>query len=921
MHCFFYFALLFILPDNKNAHPNLNGLAGSEGSLRRAVGASRCGLCGDCKYVSPQQSILGKQGLKSSSPGPEQTVAEFKLKRENAVTEASTKIVVWIDQYPKVTLCDVAKYCDACNHNCSFVLPDILETKVVRCVKQDMRAGFRFCPGCLGHDKRKSEECAPAKNSKLIPRVQSEENISQSLNDQEQMKECPDAETLSGRTTCHFLEGWTTKASATCSASFLVAKCTNKGEYRTSLWGRDIEEENPEAEMHRDKRIRLGERINGSLPTTPDLKNINCSETAKTSFTDKERMCCSMSDYRQPCLEPTFGSCNSFGSAVKENGVHKKPCSQISEPSKTDAAQMVSEVFSKGTEVDTDDLESFTCQRVRAYFRKLKFSCARTYMPWPFSNSGCTLTANASITACPADSSPINQSGTLSSQTRAPTDPSSDAPNQASHQSSEEKQEENGESILNERNRKRHGCMFSCSPDSTEAEKSLPSKLSGTAVFTTPSQCGSEPHTATVSASSTPVNEAETNSSLATPSPSALGLIDWEMTTTLSPTSSPFTHVGFSSLSTTPSSFLLKKSRGVELADAHSTSASPSSPKFMLDPVEKLKTFQASCHSAPLHNSDSSHSCESSLILLQDEQESDENVFSDRSPPKLESYYNTSPVNHEYNDPTEHWVETNSNEFMLLPVLSPIPSPQRYSRTSSSPQIQGCLEEELVNKDLGKHKMLPERHMPQITNGSRQSCNGDVDHQQRRECCNEEVDGILSGFKTLSTPSNVGDMNDSNEEESQDETDYEDDGEQGNSSSEQVPLNPKVKTTLTSAVLTEPHSSPSSDEDDGGGCNNEGQPRFSAEELSSLSEIAGHEGDPAEAAGDTQPGVLDEFTAYEQDILLVDVIQDDTELFENLPEKSLLKLGPVRVSEARPAGAEKTLTPRIDGASLEFERK
>nr|XP_057903560.1 protein TOPAZ1 isoform X2 [Doryrhamphus excisus] len=48
-------------------------------------------------------------------------------------------------------------------------------------------------------------------------------------------------------------------------------------------------------------------------------------------------------------------------------------------------------------------------------------------------------------------------------------------------------------------------------------------------------------------------------------------------------------------------------------------------------------------------------------------------------------------------------------------------------------------------------------------------------------------------------------------------------------------------------------------------------------------------------SGDAWPCVLDELTAYQQDILLVNVCQDDTELFENLPDESLLKLGPARV--------------------------
>nr|XP_020441990.1 testis- and ovary-specific PAZ domain-containing protein 1 [Monopterus albus] len=166
--------------------------------------------------------------------------------------------------------------------------------------------------------------------------------------------------------------------------------------------------------------------------------------------------------------------------------------------------------------------------------------------------------------------------------------------------------------------------------------------------------------------------------------------------------------------------------------------------------------------------------------------------------------------------------------------------------------------------------------MSQIGNDSRQNCEEYLlDHQQCGGHCNEEVKGISSKCKTLSSPTSVGDVNDDNEEESHD---CGDDGEQAR------------------------------------------------EEESSPSETAGSERDEAkaEAACDSEPDILDEFTAYEHDVLLIDVTQDDPELFENLPKKSLLKLGPMRVSEApktRPAGVKQMLLPRIDGASLKFERR
>lgn len=61
------------------------------------------------------------------------------------------------------------------------------------------------------------------------------------------------------------------------------------------------------------------------------------------------------------------------------------------------------------------------------------------------------------------------------------------------------------------------------------------------------------------------------------------------------------------------------------------------------------------------------------------------------------------------------------------------------------------------------------------------------------------------------------------------------------------------------------------------------------------------------ADADAQANMVDEFLAYEQDVLLVHVIQENPELFDNLPHKSLLKLGPTR-------GGTAPIPPRTEGA-------
>ncbi|KAA8586151.1 hypothetical protein FQN60_007720, partial [Etheostoma spectabile] len=912
---------------DRNMHPSPTGIPGSEGSLRRAVRASSCG---DSKYIYSQQKTFGEQRQESSSPGPEQSTVDFKIKKANAFTATSKKIIIWIDKYPKVMLCDIAQKFDAFSHDCGFVLPDVLKTKVVHCFKKDMKA---------------------------CPRIQSEKSVclSQSLTEyQRHLKKGTAVQMLSSHTTCHSLNSWTSEASATPSGSFLLGGHRQKGECRTGMLDRDFEEDPGPgfclmgSDIHRDKRIKLGDSVkDGILPSTPKLESICHKVPGRTDPRHKEKTCTWMSDDSQSCLEHEVGGSSSFDSAVKENGVHKTPRCELDNPTKTDAAQMSSELFCQSNEVDTVDPESFTCQRVRAYLRKIKFSCARTYMSWPFSNSGQTLTVHTGTTVCPANSnSSLEQSQPCSSNNRtsdllpdALTDTSLGTAHQVSHQNGEMRAED-GESILAGRNGKTHGNMSSYSlefaPHVMGEKESLAGLTSDTATLSNPSQHEGESDTDT--ASSSPVNEPESDSSMSTPSPSTLGLVDWETATTLSPVSSPFTH-GFSSPTATPSplppsSFLLKKVEGVELAEAHSASASPKCIVRTVEPALFYCEETQMTSWTPPNTSDAFESCDSSLLLPQDEQESDEGILTGRSPPVLEPYYNTSPFNRvllkersSHNIRTEKCVETSSNEFMLPPLLSPVTSPQRRPRKSLLPQSSDCSDEEKEIKNARKHKILPRCHMLHIMNSNNENSYNTNYLKHGRE----EMERVSTNFNTIlrdpqSSPSSVEDGDDGDiEEESQAGTGREYDVEQGSKKSEQVPSDPKIKETPTSGALKKPSSSPSSDDDDGGGFS-DGQACSSREEGSSPSEIEGSESDETaakEAAGDTQCGVLDEFTAYEQDILLVDVIQDDPELFENVPQERLLKLGPVRVTVApktRPIGVVKTLSPKRGEAFLQLEQ-
>lgn len=110
---------------------------------------------------------------------------------------------------------------------------------------------------------------------------------------------------------------------------------------------------------------------------------------------------------------------------------------------------------------------------------------------------------------------------------------------------------------------------------------------------------------------------------------------------------------------------------------------------------------------------------------------------------------------------------------------------------------------------------------------------------------------------------------------------------QGNIKSRQSPMDHKIMASPASDVLTESCSSCSSDE------NEELYGQSSIREEDSSFEMPENIGAEADAE-DT--GVLDEISAYKKDILLIDVIDDDPDLFEKVPQK-ILKLGPTRARE------------------------
>lgn len=822
---------------------------------------SRCRLCRDCsRYKSLQSKARSKQGQKSCNQGSEQFKFEENIKRGNPESERTEKVIVWTDQYPKLALCNIAQKFDMCSHKCRYLLPDALKTRVVHCFKQELRDGCLLKPTCSGQNSQESVDSALANHCKSGTSTFQSQCVTEN---QRHLKKCTESNISF---THHFAKGWTNDATADFPTSLLRKGDT--GEHRTSMWERAVERPEPgcdliDAEFHTDKRMKLGEHI---------------KEGCHAAW---------MPGGRQPGLDHSFGSFSTYRATVEEACVNKEPCGRIGRPREMNAAQMPSELSSESDEVDVDDPGSFTCQRVIVFCNNKSY-CARTNMPWPFSDNSHTITAHASSTASPMEpvqpsagysNSPVNQDQSSSGW---PKDVLSGAAatTKISPQNVD-KQEKNGECVATKSNGEK-GLHMSSIIRNTE--------------FTACFMDAEESLVAPPSVSSISVNEQETDSSRSTSSPSALGLSDWEVVAGFYPMSSMLTPGGLNSLPVTLSSDPLALFQFGKVT-GHSSSTSPTSSSLdsFIKAVEtplfhceetKMTFYSSSPRPSPKTSTpDSFPSSESSLLLPQDKRSSDK-VF----------FVETSPLNHDrlvaalpYST-NEQCEETNSSMFTLPPLLSPVTTPQRHQFISflsqslySSDKTAVGKEEEAINKHTNKLKILPGYDTPQISNGLHQSCEDSPDHIQCEKSGQvEESEGASSKSTSPLSLSSVGDERNIMEE------DREDESQLGNICSEQVPLAPNIKSSCTSGVVTRPCPSPGSDEE---------QQCSASDEESSPSETEDSESDQtkAEAADSSQSCLLDEITAYEQDILLLDVVQDDPELFENLPKGSLIKLGPTRV--------------------------
>lgn len=642
----------------------------------------------------------------------------------------------------------------------------------MRCFKQEMRTGFRFEPGRVGRSKNRNEESLLAESQQSCTPVPSEGLT-------------PDYQTLLQERT-RVLSVRDADPSSNSRTRF---KCAEQKGGRTAML---------EGEASADPGLEGAESLSNR-----DAK-LTCNPPVKFNI--------SANDGDQS--EHLPGSSGTQSSA-EVNGVCGKFCDEMRTPTNSDASGMSPKVYRRENVAGTDELTE-TCQRARLYFRKNNFSCARTDMPWPLLNSGLTRASRTATPACPAllTDLPDTVSSSMSTKKQDALNgcanvklfSAPDGPSSGSTQWIHQQKDESGDGFLRGGNDKLQGNPSSHSPDSSKIGFA-PNSCQGEEARSSPPLNGPGVHGRKSSADiSTPLLQSDCSGTC--PSPTAVVLSDMETTSSLYSMSPPPTFQPREGASSPCSS---TKSSEKQLFVPEGAQMSPCGPSF-----------------APAHSCDSFHSSESSLLLLQDKRDCDEDPLS-CSP---QCCHVGSPTDDENNTVHSLLCRTcGETDNALPPMLSPVTSPYRRSWRSILSWSPGSSERK--EEDTCRHKS------PQLVHGNSGSSSVDLQH----------------GFEGS--------------------------GE-----------------VLKPAPLFEPQFPPSNQN--------------------------GTEPSSPSTCADVSSDALDEVTAYKQDILLVDVTQDDAELFENLPQKSLLKLGPVRFSEElkyRLLRTAKKHQLNSDGASVELGQR
>lgn len=768
-------------PELSNLRGNVNlfpfGFAHSSKSSVKLVLAYGCQPCCDCtnsEHTPKEQSTVCRH--------------EKSLRKVENTPTKHNKRISWRGLNPQLTLCDIGPKLVECSHKCSFVLSTVIKSKIDCCFTEEMRAGFRFEPGCLGQKKHSINESVQVNNNQPCLRLQSEQGVQNKIQQNTELRNTDPGASLrecesNCPSACFFPPG-------ELRPKELCINGTNNKytDINQNLLRNEAHVNNPEAHCFPDLS-----HVDNNSPSLNDCvfndTSVHCiSDYSKTNVFVQGQVCA-----------PDLGS--GF-SEVKSSELNGRALD------------------------DTDEPDSFTCQRVRAYSRKIRYSCARTYLKWPFSSSIRCSTEPAVNGDCAVlrDSSRSHQRSVINASSES-TNPAHLSPQPISNY------------IVGDEEKSASEYPETCigvplSPSLPQSVIMLPEKpgrsCSSLATCASPRQDSKQTRLVSLS----PI----VDSARSTPSPSKLGL-------------------------TTPNVF------AVSLANPkRCLSSVPNSPCSF--PTSSLLLHGSSVNGMELANADSldsNYSCDSSLLLPQHVELSLDKTSSSGSPPKLEPCFKTRPIFHKLTTESENSLlysgKCLDSDLLLPPLLSPLNSPQKH----------------IVARSSDKYNQITQMH----------KCNLKISHQNQ---------STVQGFEENSvnyqqSPVHYKPSPSSNSDESKNKM-------AGTEEPEQHPLGSAA--------------SPASDVHTGSSASS----RSSNESEESSGD---EESSPFQMEDDSEAETpeLDEIKAYEQDILLVDVTQEDPDLFEKVPQKSLLKLGPVRASETQEAGRKKMVkivAPTLDSS-------
>ncbi len=310
---------------------------------KRLVKNSCCALCGDVKYTPPPSKNLAPLlSHRSRADRPSQTVCQ---KDAGHITESPTAVNFRFEKYPTVNLCNVARVFDLASRDFSCVLPAALrqkrKCKRVQCLRKEL--DFLVHPHL--HDIK---EC----RSKIA---------NQSW------------EVSTPNHSCASFSSGDPPSGA--MGSMYVSDTTETPDGSAKEWDACLAR-NPDCESMRPTDVE-GTVLSGCDVNGPVLH-----------FCEKDKACPMTNISESPTSPARLVSplilrrvaVNGFGfrggDDTGENSGHSLDKEKEEDSSNEDS------------DSEVNSPESFSCQRVQAYIFFPQSSCARTYKTWPFPRMG-----------------------------------------------------------------------------------------------------------------------------------------------------------------------------------------------------------------------------------------------------------------------------------------------------------------------------------------------------------------------------------------------------------------------------------------------------------------------------------------------------------------------------------------------------